>query len=182
MAEHSSAPTQRRYPPELRERAVRMVLETASERGERLAAVTRVANQLGIGPKSLRNWVLQAEVYDGKRTGLTAEARAHMRDLERDVRELRLRAQGWRLVGIARESGCTAPMVGFMVRDDEPGHGRPVGRHPRRGCLTISERQQVLLGIGRRESLRAITQRTSHAPSTIARASRASGGRERYSS
>jgi transposase len=57
MAEHSSSPFQRRYPPELRERAVRMVLETASERGERFGAVTRVAQQLGIGPESLRKWV-----------------------------------------------------------------------------------------------------------------------------
>ena len=54
MAEHSNSPFQRRYPPELRERAVRMVLETSSERGERFGAVTRVAGQLGIGPESLR--------------------------------------------------------------------------------------------------------------------------------
>ena len=89
MAEHSSGPTQRRYPPELRERAVRMVLETASERGERFGAVTRVASQLGIGPESLRNWVRQAEVDGGKRTGLTTEERARMKELEREVRELR---------------------------------------------------------------------------------------------
>ena len=57
MAEHSSSsPFQRRYPAELRERAVRMVLETASERGERFGAVTRVAQRLGIGPESLRKW------------------------------------------------------------------------------------------------------------------------------
>src|SRR5450759_2388967 len=55
MAEHSSSPFQRRYPPELRERAVRMVLETVRERGERFGVVTRVAGQLGIGPESLRN-------------------------------------------------------------------------------------------------------------------------------
>jgi len=89
MAEHSTHSTQRRYPPELRERAVRMVLETASERGERFGAVTRVAGQLGIGPESLRNWVRQAEVDGGKRTGLTTEERARMKELEREVRELR---------------------------------------------------------------------------------------------
>ncbi len=54
MAEQSSSPFQRRYPPELRERAVRMVLETASEQGDRFGVVTRVAHQLGIGPESLR--------------------------------------------------------------------------------------------------------------------------------
>ena len=49
---------QRRSPPEMRERAVRMVREAIAESGERVGAVTRVARQLGIGPESLRNWVL----------------------------------------------------------------------------------------------------------------------------
>jgi len=62
----------------------------------------------------------------------------------------RLRAQDWRLVDIAREIGCTAPMVGLMVRDGKHGHGQPFGWQPRRGCLTIGEREQILLGIGRR--------------------------------
>ena len=89
MTEHSSSPFQRRYPPELRERAVRMVLETASERGERFGAVTRVASQLGIGPESLRKWVHQAEVDRGDRAGLTSEERERMNQLERENRELR---------------------------------------------------------------------------------------------
>ena len=54
MAEHSSSPFQRRYPPELRERAVRMVLETASEQGERFGVVTRVAKQLERENRELR--------------------------------------------------------------------------------------------------------------------------------
>ncbi len=90
MAEHRSPhPSQRRYPPELRERAVRMVLETTAERGERHGAVTRVATQLGIGPESLRNWVRQAEIDDGARSGLTTAERARLKELERDNRELR---------------------------------------------------------------------------------------------
>jgi hypothetical protein len=44
----------------------------------------------------------------------------------------RLRAQDWRLVDIAREIGCTAPMVGLMVRDGKHGHGQPFGWQPRR--------------------------------------------------
>ena len=56
---------QRRYPPEMRERAVRMVRESIAESGERVGAVTRVARQLGIGPESLRNWVKQAEIDSG---------------------------------------------------------------------------------------------------------------------
>jgi transposase len=96
MAEHGSTrPFQRRYPPELRERAVRMVFETACERGERFGTVTRVAQQLGIGPESLRRWVHQAEVDGGKRTGLST------RDLQPRAGELpsgsrdRARESGW---------------------------------------------------------------------------------------
>src|SRR5664279_1504274 len=70
MAERSSSPhpTQRRYPPELRERAVRLVREVATEQGERHGAVTRVAKSLGIGSESVRLWVRQAEINDGERT------------------------------------------------------------------------------------------------------------------
>ncbi len=90
MAQNStSRPVQRRYPPELRERAVRMVLETASSEGERYGVVTRIARQLGIGPESLRNWVRQAEVDGGTRAGLTSEERERIKLLERENRELR---------------------------------------------------------------------------------------------
>ena len=66
-----------------------MVLETIAERGERFGAVSRVAGQLGIGPESLRKWVHQAEVDGGKRTGLTTDEAARIKELEREVHELR---------------------------------------------------------------------------------------------
>ena len=50
-------PSQRRYPPELGERAVRMVLETIEPTGQRFGVITGVARQLGIGTESLRSWV-----------------------------------------------------------------------------------------------------------------------------
>src|SRR6185312_12648762 len=75
----------RRYPPEMRERAVRLVREAIAESGERVGAVTRVARQLGIGPESLRNWVKQAEIDSGKRPGV----KQRIAELEREVRELR---------------------------------------------------------------------------------------------
>ncbi len=87
MAEH---PAQRRYPPELRERAVRMVLETIqAQDGERFGVITRVARQLGIGTESLRGWVRQAEVDGGQRPGVSSEERQRIAELERENRELR---------------------------------------------------------------------------------------------
>jgi transposase len=90
MADHNNPhSSQRRYPPELRERAVRMVLETIEQTGERFGAITRVARQLGIGAESLRSWVRQAEVDGGQRPGVTTTEQQRIAELERENRELR---------------------------------------------------------------------------------------------
>ena len=94
MAETSSYsrgahPSQRRYPPELRERAVRMVQQAIQESGERFGVITRVARQLGIGTESLRSWVRQAEVDGGLRPGISSQDKERIAALEREVRELR---------------------------------------------------------------------------------------------
>ncbi len=86
----SQHPAQKRYPPELRERAVRMVAEAIeAQGGERFGVITRVARQLGIGTESLRNWVRQAEVDGGTRPGTTSEDKARIAALEKENRELR---------------------------------------------------------------------------------------------
>ena len=83
-------PSQKRYPPELRERAVRMARELIAEQGgERFGVVTRVARQLGIGTESLRNWLRQADIDGGVRPGTSTADAQRISELEREVRELR---------------------------------------------------------------------------------------------
>ncbi len=84
---HSS---QRRYPPEIRERAVRMARELIAEQGgQRFGVVTRVARQLGVGTESLRSWLKQAEIDGGRQPGTSTADAERIADLERQVRELR---------------------------------------------------------------------------------------------
>lgn len=68
-------PSSRRYPPEMKERAIQLVLTTLEQRGERHGVVSRVARQLDIGPETLRHWVLQAEIDAGTRPGTTSQER-----------------------------------------------------------------------------------------------------------
>ena len=89
MAHDEARPFQRRYPAELRDRAIRLVFETTAEQGERHGAVTKVAGQLGIGAESVRKWVHQAEIDRGQRGGLTTDERERMKAMEREIRELR---------------------------------------------------------------------------------------------
>jgi transposase len=85
----SSKPTQRRYSQELKERAVRMVLQLREETGERHGSVKRVADQLDIGMESLRSWVHQHEIDHGARPGVRSGDAARIKELEQEVKELR---------------------------------------------------------------------------------------------
>jgi transposase len=65
------------YPPELRDRAVRMVAEVMPDYGSQWAAIMAVAQKLGIGTaETLRKWVRRAEIDDGRRPGLTSQEHA----------------------------------------------------------------------------------------------------------
>jgi transposase len=79
----------RQYPPELRQRAVRMVLESLDRGEPRQGLVTRIARQLDVGPESLRRWVVQVEIDGGQRAGTTSEDAQRISELERENRELR---------------------------------------------------------------------------------------------
>lgn len=77
------------YSPEVRERAVRLVLEHEGEYASQWAAIQSIAEKIGCSAETLRNWVRQAERDSGRRPGLTTEERARLKELERENRELR---------------------------------------------------------------------------------------------
>lgn len=84
-------PALKKYPDELRERAIRFALDLVNgpEQLSVNAASKRVGEQLGIVPDSLRNWVQQARIDAGDKPGLTTDERARLLQLERENRELR---------------------------------------------------------------------------------------------
>ncbi|WP_183093192.1 transposase [Nocardioides stalactiti] len=79
----------RKYPDELRERAIRMAVDLRRDPATRSGALRRIGEQLGINPETLRNWVQQAEIDQGHRPGVTSEDAQRIAELEREVRELR---------------------------------------------------------------------------------------------
>jgi transposase, IS30 family len=93
----------------------------------------------------------------------------------------RLHARGWRLVDIAREIGCSAPMVGLMVRAGRFTTGVEDQWQPRPGCLSIAEREDILVGLRAGTTLAEIARRLGRATSTISREVNANGGRMCYS-
>ena len=81
--------TVKRYAPEVRERAVRMVLDHQGEYTTQWAAIESIAGKIGCTAQSLHRWVRQAERNAGRRPGLTSDEREKVKALEREVRELR---------------------------------------------------------------------------------------------
>ena len=78
-----------RFSPEVRERAVRMVLEHQDEHDSQWAAIVSIAEKIGCSAETLRHWVRQAERDQGRRPGLTTDERQRLKQLERENFELR---------------------------------------------------------------------------------------------
>ncbi len=78
-----------RFSQEVRERAVRMVFDHQDQYASEWEAMSSIAGKIGCSVETLRKWVRQSEVDSGRRGGLTSDERAQMKELEREVRELR---------------------------------------------------------------------------------------------
>ena len=79
----------KRYSPEVRERAVRMVFEHQGEHESQWAAMSSISSKIGCTAETLRKWVRQAERDQGIRGGLSSTDRDRLKELERDNRELK---------------------------------------------------------------------------------------------
>ncbi len=77
------------YPAEVRERAVRMVFEHQDEYPSQWKAIESISAKLSINHETLRQWVRRAETDAGQRPGLTSDERSQLRELQREVKELR---------------------------------------------------------------------------------------------
>ena len=81
--------TSKRYSPEVRERAVRLVFEQEGQHESQWAAIGSISAKIGCAPQTLNDWVKKAEVDSGKRPGVSSEMAEKMKALERENRELR---------------------------------------------------------------------------------------------
>ena len=81
--------SRRKFSPEVRARAVRMVIEHRGDHASQWAAIVSIAAKIGCTAETLRHWVRQAERDAHQRPGLTTDERQQLKELERENRELK---------------------------------------------------------------------------------------------
>ncbi len=79
----------KKFTPEVRERAVRLVQSSRADHGSEWATIPSIASKIGCTAETLRKWVRRAEQDAGLRPGATSEERQRVKELEREVRELK---------------------------------------------------------------------------------------------
>ena len=112
--------TTNKFSPEVRARAVRMVLDHASDHPSRWAAVTSIAAKIGCTPQTLHDWVKKAEVDSGQRAGVPTDMADKLKALERENRELRqaneiLRSRRIAMAELDRRSKPWSPSSTIIV-------------------------------------------------------------------
>nr|WP_280186710.1 MULTISPECIES: IS3 family transposase [Nocardia] len=135
--------SRRKYPAELRERAVRMFVEIRDQHGSEWAAMRAVAELLGVGhPETVRGWVRQGEVDRGARPGVTTEESDELKRLRREIAELK-RANAILKSASNFLRGRTGPATALIVRYISEHQGHRVDGGLRWGvesiCATLTE-------------------------------------------
>ena len=80
-------PAPRKYPDELRRRAIRLTLDALADPDRSRGCFRRVGDELGVNPETLRGWVRQARIDSGDRPGTTTDEARRIKELEKEVRE-----------------------------------------------------------------------------------------------
>jgi len=123
----------RRYPEELRERAIRLTVDARKDPASRPSACVRIGEQLGINAETLRGWVTQAEVDEGGRPGTTTSDASKLDRLEREVKELRRANQ----ILLAASSFFRGGAVRHEAPCDSRGGERPLPLGRRSGLMKL---------------------------------------------
>ncbi|WP_105033802.1 IS3 family transposase [Cryobacterium aureum] len=116
----------KKYPDEVRERAVRMTLDRVKDYPSMWAACRELAPKLNVGPETLRKWVRQAQSDAGERTGPTSEELEEIKRLKRENRDLRETNEILKAAGVFLREGARPSqpsIVAFIARMKANGHG-----------------------------------------------------------
>ena len=108
---------------ELRERAMRMALEVLADPAWAKGAIRRIGEELGVHPEALRTWVKKAQVDGGLRPGTTTDETQRIKELEKEVRELRRANAILKSASacLSRRSVSARPVDLSVHRDQEGG-------------------------------------------------------------
>lgn len=124
-----SLPRGQKHPPELRERAVRMVLEHQHEYSSQWKSIESIASKLDINRETLRVWVRRVETDAGQRPRLTTDERVRIRELERENKELRRANEVPKAASASRRTAKTAHVRSKIVAHGASGriYPTPIG-------------------------------------------------------